>query len=413
MKNQLRTTIMSTTILKIRKNRINADGKTPIFIQYCHNQKTILISTGEKIYPNDWDPVNSKVRKTFFGHSKLNDLLKLKLNEIEDIRIIAKQQGIEPTLDYIKQALNGSKSPKKTGIIELFEDYIKESKITKAQGTIKQLTTCKNHIEKFSKEKNRNYSINDIDKTFYDNYTAYLLDNNISNNSIGTHFKNIKSLLNYLTDKNINTKTDFRKFKILKEKQDFIYFTKDELEKLRKLKLKLKHIEYTRDIFLLGCSTGLRYSDLEQLTHENIKNDTIHIRTKKTKDPLTIPLNDFSREIINKYLHLNNIAIPKISNQKFNKNLKTLGQLAKLNDTIEFNKYKGAERENIIKQKWELMTSHTMRRTFITQSLERGIRPEIIMKITGHSDYKTMQRYIQITDKTKATEIQKAWKIKK
>jgi len=63
----------------------------------------------------------------------------------------------------------------------------------------------------------------------------------------------------------------------------------------------------------------------------------------------------------------------------------------------------------VIKPKYELVTSHMGRRTFVTLSLEKGMRPEIVMKITGHKDYKTFKRYIEITDKVKHQEMMKAW----
>jgi len=59
---------------------------------------------------------------------------------------------------------------------------------------------------------------------------------------------------------------------------------------------------------------------------------------------------------------------------------------------------------------YELISTHTARRTFVTLSLEKGMRPEVVMEITGHKDYKTMKKHIKITSKVKHNEIKNVWK---
>lgn len=76
---------------------------------------------------------------------------------------------------------------------------------------------------------------------------------------------------------------------------------------------------------------------------------------------------------------------------------------------VAIHRYRGAERIDSKIPKYELITTHTARRTFITLSLEKGIRPEVVMSITGHKDYKTFKAYIKITDTVKKEELLKAW----
>ncbi|HQO64434.1 MAG TPA: tyrosine-type recombinase/integrase, partial [Syntrophorhabdus sp.] len=102
--------------------------------------------------------------------------------------------------------------------------------------------------------------------------------------------------------------------------------------------------------------------------------------------------------------------LPAFSNQKLNLHLKSLAKDAKINQNVAMQRYRGATREDSISPKHKLITTHTARRTFITLSLEKGIRPEVVMAITGHKDYKTFKAYIKITDEVKKNELLKAWK---
>ena len=101
--------------------------------------------------------------------------------------------------------------------------------------------------------------------------------------------------------------------------------------------------------------------------------------------------------------------LPMISNQKFNKYLKELCKLAEINDPIEIIRYKGATKQSTIYPKYEVISAHTGRKTFATLSLEKGIPAETVMKITGHADYKSFQRYVKVTEERKRNEMQRAW----
>ncbi len=89
--------------------------------------------------------------------------------------------------------------------------------------------------------------------------------------------------------------------------------------------------------------------------------------------------------------------------------MKTLGKKVKINHFVSIQRYRGASRIDKKIPKYELITTHTARRTFITLSLEKGIRPEVVMSITGHKDFKSFSAYIKIVDTVKKDELLKAW----
>jgi integrase len=102
--------------------------------------------------------------------------------------------------------------------------------------------------------------------------------------------------------------------------------------------------------------------------------------------------------------------LPKLySNQKTNQYLKDIGQLAGLTESVLIVKYRGIEKVEFLEPKYKFIGTHTARRTFVTLCLEKGMRPETVMSITGHKDYKTFKKYIKLTDKVKLVEMNNIW----
>jgi integrase len=97
----------------------------------------------------------------------------------------------------------------------------------------------------------------------------------------------------------------------------------------------------------------------------------------------------------------NNLALPVISNQRMNDSVKELGKLCGIYKSITITYYKGNARIEEVYKKYELLGTHSGRRTFICNAITLGIPPQVVMKWTGHSDYKSMKPYIDIADKTK------------
>src|SRR5437762_4115562 len=126
-----------------------------------------------------------------------------------------------------------------------------------------------------------------------------------------------------------------------------------------------------RDNFCFACFTGLRFSDIDKLRHHHINKDFLEIRTEKTKDNLKIPLNVYAKEILEKYrgYGLGRPLPTGITNQKSNDYLKELAQLAGLNDLVSMEKFSGSKKILVTKPKYELISTHAARRTFVTLAL--------------------------------------------
>ena len=117
-----------------------------------------------------------------------------------------------------------------------------------------------------------------------------------------------------------------------------------------------------------------------------------------------------NKAILEKYKDVpfkENKALPNLTNQAMNRDIKELCKLAGINEEIRITTYKGSTRTDTVYQKWEKLGTHTGRRTFIVNALSLGIPPSVVMKWTGHSDYKAMKPYIDIVDSIKAESMTK------
>jgi integrase len=194
--------------------------------------------------------------------------------------------------------------------------------------------------------------------------------------------------------------------------KEVIYLEWEELLELYSFKFSENKpsLPAVRDVFCFCCFTGLRYSDVAKLKKSDIKKNHITVVTQKTIDSLIIELNDYSRAILAKYENVglpNDKALPVISNVKMNEHLKEMGKITGLNSSQRIIYFKGSQRYEEVLPKYALLTTHCGRRTFVVNGLRLGIPAEVIMKWTGHSDYKAMKPYVKIVDKLKVSEMEK------
>lgn len=170
------------------------------------------------------------------------------------------------------------------------------------------------------------------------------------------------------------------------------------------------HLERVRDVFLFCCFTGLRYSDVAKLRKNDIKNGYFDIVTQKTVDGIRIELNKYSQAIIDKYKDCQfpkGKVFPIVSNQRMNDYLKELGEVCEIDEPTRIVYFRGNVRHEEVYPKYALLTTHCGRRTFVVNALRLGIPVEVIIRWTGHSDYKSLKPYVKIVDELKKKEMSK------
>jgi len=384
-----------------------------IMMTYLFKGQKFRYCTKLKILPSSWK--NQRVKPNITGWAEINGILDDLSNRVKEIEREAIFNKEELTLDMIKR-----KFLIKSGVIEVkknffsvYDHFIKESRATKAPNTIKAYEGTKRKLLKFSEKKEIEITFKSVNQIFYEAFVNYLInDLGFLNNSVGKHIKTLKVFLRYAFDHGFTKEVyNYKKFKVFSEDSDIIYLTETELMSLYELENLSDKLQRVRDNFCFACFTGLRFSDIEKLTNSNIRPDYLEIKTEKTKDFIKVPLNYLAKEILSRYTdHFSLKPLPTgISNQKTNEYLKEIGELAKIKDPITLEKYTGSKKKLILKPKYNLLSTHTARRTFVTLSLEKGIRAEVVMAMTGHKSYRTFKKYIKITDRVMQAEMNRVW----
>ncbi len=186
-----------------------------------------------------------------------------------------------------------------------------------------------------------------------------------------------------------------------------VYLNESELAHLWALDLSNQpRLERVRDLFLVGCWTGLRFSDFTNLRPENIIGSIAQIQTQKTGEVVTIPIHPIVRQILNKYSG----NLPReISNQKMNGYLKEISQLASFDEKGIATITKGGSKTSSFKAKWERVSTHTARRSFATNQYKAGFPSILLMKITGHKTEKAFLKYIKVDQEEAAQQLAKLW----
>ena len=296
---------------------------------------------------------------------------------------------------------------------EAFDDFVRVCGRQNdwTHSTFEKFAAVKNHLKNFRSE----LSFDFFDEEGLTEYVQYLREvREMRNSTIGKQLSFLKWFLRWSFKQGMHSNNAYDTFKPkLKDTQKkIIFLTWEELNRLREFKIPptKQALERVRDVFLFQCFTGLRYSDVFNLRRSDIKGDHIEVTTVKTSDSLIIELNDHSKAILEKYKDVefeNNKALPVITNQKMNDYLKELAELAEINEPVRQTYYKGNERIDEVTPKYDLLGTHAGRRTLICNALALGIPPQVVMKWTGHSDYKAMKPYIDIADDIKANAMSK------
>jgi len=393
----------------------------PIMVSYCFNGQRLIYYTGLHISEYEFNPDSKEfpAKAKCIDRVFINTRLILIRNMIGEISNEVLASGETLTPDLLRERLNRKlkakpvkveKAEKKTTFLEYFDIYIKDlpnrinpitgAKLSKAMPV--KYTNVKNLFMDFCKHEGRNYDFNDINENFNKRFIAYMLnEKKYAVNTYGRALKFLKTILKDATKQGFNTSTAYQSIITgISEPSESIYLNEAELNNIYNLDLsKTPGRERVRDLFLIGCYTGLRFSDYTTINPEDVKGGRLRIQAQKTKQNIVIPIHPNFEKILQKY---NFQLPPAISNQKFNEALKEIAREAKITETVVTRITKGGEVQTTSQDKCELVTSHVARRSFATNSFKRGVEPLLIMAITGHKTEKEFQKYIKVSEEEKA-----------
>jgi len=373
---------------------------TPISLKILWPVKNELIySIGLKIAPKNWDGKNQQVRNKV-EVANVKDVINNKLTKTKSfveekfIKLLSTDNLTKDNLKYELDVYFKKVAVEKK--IDAFYEYV-DSLIENSKKRVARVTwqTYKRTLELIKGfEKSENYKIDfkTININFYFSFVEYLEDvEEMSTNTIGKQLKNVKMFMNSANEDGI---TNFmghkhKHFKVLKEDSFQIYLNEDELLELSKLEYELDSVEdRVRDLFLMGAYTGQRVSDWRKLNENNIVvyNDVSCFKLKQTKtnNEVIIPFHPVIQTIFDKRKG----KAPKFVNeQDINLKLKKIAEKAKIKDIV-------SEKANV--PKYDLVCTHTARRSFCTNAYKDGMDTLAIMQLSGHKTEKSFLTYIKI-----------------
>ena len=366
---------------------VKSTKKTLINLVFHYDNKRMKYSTKISIEPNNWNNRSQKIKPQVAQSSKLNS----KLGEIEekiyDVYNSIKLNNGTPNKKTLKQRLDIELNrDKKEDFFSYADNYINQQFELK-NSTRKDYNRTISVLREFESFTGYLISFESINLDFYDKLKSYLLGHlNQRSNTFGKRIKTIKTIINHATEIGVNKNLNFQKkaFKVLSKRIEHVYLSSEEIDKLIDLELN-RSLSKSRDAFVLMCYLGLRYSDYKKINRNNISNGFLDIRMTKTEENISIPLHPTTIQIIEKY----NYNLPKLTNTKLNKEIKIICELANIDDKVinsegTFNKY-------------QLITSHTARRSFATNGYLSGALMRDLMKITGHKKETTFLKYVQVS----------------
>lgn len=404
--------------LEKRKDKQTGQALThnvPIFLFYSFGGKRLQYYSGYRVDAELWDEAQMKVKRNCVDAADINrELGKLKTN-VEDIHNKAKALGEDLSLEDFRQRLKGDKPKRaKHDFTTCLNEYFKVSRLTKTGKSVDGFESIFKQIQAFAVETRTPLTFNNINQEFYDSFLDWCFnERDYKNSYTGNCISTLKAFLNWATDKGYNSNLEFRKksFKKLREEPEILYLTYEELMKLYKYKFKnKKNWEQVRDAFCFGCFTGMRFSDISALAPQHIHKDFIQYRVKKTTQNNNIPLNPYSRAILEKYKGVNPCkCLPMISLRTTNEYLRGLCKLIKINRLVEKTNFQGAKRISVTSPFHEVMTFHISKKTFMTNFLAKGGSLLTAMAITGNKDFKTAKRYYKVVDSLKSDEMAKVF----
>lgn len=370
------------------------------------------MGTGEKSTKKDWNLKERRVRASHPNFPWTNEELSRYENAAIDAYRELKLHQIPITLEKVRKRISQllNIDPTKRTILDYYTKFMDQALDFKTENTIKKYITTKNHLLEYCFHMRKTLEFADIDMEFYREFTRYLMHyKGHTNNTIVKQIKVLKTFMNWATEEGFNHYNDYRKFETKETYGEVIFLTQDELFNLYDTDFSNRHLNMIRDVFALGCFTGMRFSDIKNLQSSNFVNDQIVFNIQKTKTRHSIPLNEFARELVSRYLTPNGFTLQVISNQKTNQGLKKIAKLSGFDDDISIVRFRGANRVEETKKKWELITTHCARKTFITNSIYLGMKSEVVMKIANIKSHRVFQRYYDIVDDVKRDEMQRVW----
>lgn len=410
-----------TTFILTNKNREKASIVMLVSFMGKKYKKSIGCSIPDKLWSDTKKRV--KITSTSREYTYINDIIDKWEEAANEAMVYFLTNYSEPPssvafFDKVSRLRFNDKT--EIFVRDYFNTFIERYQSTKSKSRIKIYKRAKKLISRYETDMGINLRFEDINIDFYNSFSVWFYNFGYSANYFGTFVKVIKMLLLDARDiDHLHSSNYFQNKSFVAPTIDVdnIYLTEEELLKLYNLEItpesivdahedirgcnierKVNAYRRAKDLFLIGAFTGLRYSDFSKINKKNISDNKIIIETQKTKTKVVIPIHWVVREIIDSGYDFSFSVHP----QKMNNYIKDMARMAGIDKDVLIRRNIGGKNQSVTRKKYELVCTHTARRSFATNAYKSGIPTIAIMKITGHRSEKAFLKYIKITEEENA-----------
>jgi len=402
---------MATITISLKNKKAE---KSPIWAVISDGRGINLkVYSGFSIKTKHWSKANKCVLSANNESVEINRSLKQFKKDVLGAYLDAKSNGIKANSAYIREALKPKEPIKEVTFWGLWDSFLESKRGIFKKHSFTKFGSLAGHLKAFEENRKLNFSLGTLSQELMEDLQNFLYHSqDLNTQSTSKYIGIFKIFLNWCVKRKHTANTDFKYFTPINQPDSLkVVITNEELSKIKTADLGEKeYLKNVRELFTMSCLTGLRYSDYSRVNIQHLKQDgdggyILLIRQQKTEDFVELPLTPEALNIVEKLITGD---VHPISNQKMNTYVKELCVIAEINEPFEVNTYKGKDKKTEIFEKHKLITTHTGRRTFATNLLNKGVPAEIVMQFTGHRDYKSFAKYVNIPKKTQMEVVKKA-----
>lgn len=377
---------------------------------YPDRSNQLKLSTEHTIDVDQWDAKKQRAKKSMIGYEVLNQSLeKLKLEVLKHIRELKLQDVTDwsELKQHLKNYLNPEQAepsqtvelkPNNCNLVSVIDIFLTARTAEYKPETARKYKVLEAVILEFQKFRKQDIQLTDVSFPLMEEFRLYLLnERNNRNDTIYKMLAAFKCMIRWMIQNDYPV--DARSLELrqkVKVKHDIVTLSELELQQIQDAELNSFQVPI-RDCFLFQVYTGQRFSDMQQLAPDQIKENSWIFLSVKTGKDMRIPFVGWcskAKDIGEKY----DFSFPKFTQQYFNREITKICRTAKITESVKLTRYQGSSLLQMQKPKCDWVSSHTARRTCVSLLLAKGVPPTVVMKLTGHSSIQTMMRYERTTN---------------
>ncbi len=400
--------------IKVSLQKNKSESK-PIRLRVSFSSIRVDLSTGisyeEKNWKNDRPKPNTRNANNQTA-IEVNQIINKQIEFIDNWFIRCDLDNLTASPERLKNDFSdfvkGKKNEASTLLVSsFFDEYLTEISKNVAYKTLESAKSCLGKLNEYKPQ----LTIKNVPENLLNDIAYYMQANQMYNTSIINYVQGIQKFFNWLHDKK-GFPISLREREYIKVMKDDArsYLEHDELVALYGFSSDQPKLQQARDMFIFCAFTGLRYCDMRKLKKIEVYGNQIHTTMLKTGKHVVIDLNRFSREIYDKYMHENEFSetlFPKNNLATYNRKLTEIFRRLNFNRPILQEYYQGNQLIKCEVPKYTILSSHSARRTFVVECLQRNIPPIVIIRWTGHKDLTALGPYIAIVDAQRKSEMNK------